>query len=180
MMAAAMVEKLKCSHSTMCAASERTAMSMPSPWRASRPSSACSTTPRDSGPCDLPSKCSSASSTVSSGITSFRDSFIVSAATTPSYSAPGKHLVPVHNNRPVKSESHPSCDTGHMRRPAAAVHQPPTPPPPPPPPEEPPPPPPELDPGACDAEEIALDSEELSSEEKPATLAAFQADPEYQ
>src|SRR6185436_10787918 len=168
MMAAAMVEKLKCSHSTMCAASERTAMSMPSPWRASRTSSACSTTPRDSGPCDLPSKCSSASSTVSSGITSFRDSFIVSAATTPSYSAPGKHLVPVHNNRPVKSESRPSCDTGHTRRPAAAVHQPP------------PPPPPELDPGACDAEEIALDSEELSSEEKPATLAAFQADPEYQ
>src|SRR6185295_5575640 len=88
----------------MCVGDERTATSRPSPFSASRTSSACSTSPRDSGPCDLPSKCSSASSTVSTGSTSFLDSFIVSAPTTPSYADPGKHLVLVDNNPHVKSD----------------------------------------------------------------------------
>ena len=66
---------------------------------------------------------------------------------------------------------------------AEANYQPPPPPPPPPPPEEPPPPPPELlpelEPGAWDAEEIALDNDEPSCDEKPAMLPVFHADPEY-
>ena len=60
--------------------------------------------PRDKGPCDLLSKCSSASSTVSSGISSLRDSWMIKAATAASYSASDNHLVLVDNNTHVKSD----------------------------------------------------------------------------
>ncbi len=56
-------------------------------------------------------------------------------------------------------------------------YQPPPPPPPPPPPDDPPPPLPELDPGAVEEEEMALDSELPSEEEKPPTLKALHATP---
>ena len=56
-------------------------------------------------------------------------------------------------------------------------YHPPPPPPPPPPPEEPP--PPELDPGAVDEEEMALENDPPSEEAKPAAPRALQVVPEY-
>ena len=63
-----------------------------------------------------------------------------------------------------------SCQIRRIR-PPAPVYQPPPPPPPPPPPDEPPPPLPELDPGAVEADEIALLKAEPKLDEKPADVA---------
>lgn len=60
------------------------------------------------------------------------------------------------------------------------VHHPPPPPPPPPPPDEPPPPPPELEPGAVEADAIALLNEEPRPEENRATSRVLQLSPRYQ
>ena len=60
------------------------------------------------------------------------------------------------------------------------AYQPPPPPPPPPPPEEPPPPLPELDPGADEEEDIALDSDDPRLAENPEAPILFQSVPAYQ
>jgi len=72
----------------------------------------------------------------------------------------------------------------HQHRAAEKTYyHPPPPPPPPPPPEEPPPPPPplnpELEPGAVEDEEMALDKEPAKAEAKPPPREKSRSRPEY-
>ena len=64
--------------------------------------------------------------------------------------------------------------------PSFPVYQPPPPPPPPPPPDDPPPPLPELEPGALDDEDMALDNDDPKLAENPVVLKLLQLVPEYQ